>query len=140
MNTAGRVVRAQARVWSAIHSRPELRAWDGCSRRAARYGELSALIVWPVLENEQMLARLDESQLATGQVFDRRGVAAEPPGFLAQLFVLAPGAADRLLESLELLALLDRFEQPLLPDERIDEHDAADQHQRVFDRSSSAAA
>ena len=84
-----------------------------------------------------MLARLDEPELAPGEILDRRRIAPQPLGFIAQQRVLRARAPDRLLECLELLTLLHRLEQPLFPHERIDEDDAPDEQQRVLERTSS---
>ena len=87
-----------------------------------------------------MLAPPDETELASREIFDGGGVASQTSGFLAQQRVLAAGTLDGLLERPELLTLLDRFEEPLLADQRIDEDNTADQQQPVLDRPSATAA
>lgn len=87
-----------------------------------------------------MLAGPDETELASRKIFDGGGVAAQPSGFLAQQRILCAGTLDGVLERPELLMLLDCLEEPLLADQRIDEHDAADQQQPVLNRPSAAAA
>ena len=74
-----------------------------------------------------MLARTNESQLTTGEILDRSGIAPQPPGFLSEHLVLGARTSNRLLEHLELLALLDGFEQSFFSDERIHKHDGADE-------------
>ena len=106
----------------------------------AKDRRLSPLRGRPVLQNKQMLARSDQSKLAPGEVLDRGRIALEALGFLAQQGVLRACALNGLLERLELLTLLHRLEKPLLSNQRIDEHDAANQQQAVFDCSSATTA
>ena len=87
-----------------------------------------------------MLALPDQPELTAGEILDRHGIASKPRGFLAELRVFLASALDGLLERLELLTLFHRFEEPLLTDQRIDEHDAADQQQPIFDRTSTPTA
>ena len=93
----------------------------------------------PVLENEEMLARSDEPELTTGEILDSARIAPQPSGFLSQERVLGARTLNRLLEHLELLTLLHRFEQPLFPDQRVDEDHRANEQQGVFDRPPTAA-
>src|SRR5262245_8932145 len=85
-----------------------------------------------VFEDEQVLARLDQPELATSQIFDRRRIAPKALRLVPEKLVLGFRTPDRLLENLKFLTLLHGLEQPFFPDERIHEHDAADQQQRVL--------
>ena len=87
-----------------------------------------------------MLAWPDQSELAPGEILDRGWIASEALGFLAQQRVLRACALDGLLQRLELLTLFHRLEKPLLSNQRIDEDDAANQQQTIFDRSSTTTA
>lgn len=87
-----------------------------------------------------MLARLDQPELATSEIFDRRWVAAETPRLLAQSRVLGALPLNLLLENAKFLSFLDGFEESFLPDEPVQEHDAADEEQCVLDRSSPSPA
>ena len=86
-----------------------------------------------------MLARSDEPELTTGVTLYRGRIAPQPSGFLSQERVLGARTLNRLLEHLELLTLLHRFEQPFFPDQRVDEDHGADEQQGVFDRTPTAA-
>lgn len=86
-----------------------------------------------------MLARPDEPELTTGEILDSGGIAPQPFGFLSEQLILGARAPNRLLEHLELLPLLHRFEQPFFPHERIHENDTADEQQGVLNRPSTAA-
>lgn len=86
-----------------------------------------------------MLARADEPELTTGEIFDRGRIAAQPFRLFAEHFVFGARASNRLLEHFELLTLLHRFEQPFFSHQRVDEDDQADEQQGVLDGPSAAA-
>ena len=86
-----------------------------------------------------MLARSDEPELTTGEILDSARIAPQPSGFLSQERVLGARTLNRLLEHLELLTLLHRFEQPFFPDERVDEDHGANEEEGILDRPPAAA-
>ena len=47
-----------------------------------------------VFDDEDLLAGLDQAELAAGDFLDRAGVVLEAPGFLAQARVVRPLALD----------------------------------------------
>ena len=87
-----------------------------------------------------MLARTNEPKLTTGEILDRGGIAPQSFGFLSEHLVLGARLPNRLLEHLELLTLLHRFEQAFFSHERIHEDDAADEQQGVLDCPATAPA
>src|SRR5215207_9393866 len=92
-----------------------------------------------VADDEELLARADQAELAAGDLLDRRGFLAEAAGFLAEARVIGAGVIERSLERVILLARLHHCQQPLLADQRVDDQHAADEHEQVLHRTAPAA-
>ena len=83
-----------------------------------------------VLEDEQLLAGLDEAELAAGEILDRRRVFLQTAGLLAQARVLGAHVGKRLLERPILLTLLQHLQQSLFADQRVEDEHAPDEHEQ----------
>ena len=65
--------------------------------------------------DEERLARLDEAEFAARDLFDRRGVVAQPPRLIAEVGILAARGVERLFDGGEVAARLEQGEEPFSP-------------------------
>jgi len=93
-----------------------------------------------VFDDEELLAGLDETELAAREVLDCAGVILESLGLFAQPTVLRAHIRKGLLERAILLALLQHFEQALLTDQCVEDQHAPDEHEQVLYGAAAAAA
>lgn len=92
-----------------------------------------------VANDEEFLARLDQAELAAGQILDGGGVFTQTARLLTQPHVLGATPRQRLLECAVFLALLEHLHQPLVAHERVDEKDASGEDERVLNELPASA-
>src|SRR5688572_21748536 len=85
-----------------------------------------------VPDDEQLLARLDQAELAAGDFLDRRGVFLQPSRFLPEPRVLAARPDQRLLQRALFVALLHDLDEPVVADQRIDHQHPPQEHEQVL--------
>jgi len=92
-----------------------------------------------VFDDEELLAGLDETELAAREVLDCAGVILESLGLFAQPTVLRAHIRKGLLERAILLALLHHLEQALFSDQRVEDQHAPDEDEEVLHGATAAA-
>src|SRR4029077_4946417 len=80
---------------------------------------------------EELLARIDETELAVGDVLYGLRVCPQPPRLLPQLSIVSPYLRQRCFERAVLLAGLQHRKEAPVPDEGVDNQDASDRDHDV---------
>ena len=93
-----------------------------------------------VLDDEQLLARLDEAELAAGEVFDGGRILTQAPRLLAEPGIFGAHLRQRLFEAGVLLPGLHYRQQSLLADERVNHQDTPDEQKEVLHGAAAAPA
>ena len=78
-----------------------------------------------VPDDEHLLARLDQTELAARQILDRGGIAPEPLDLEAEDGVFGLRRGEGLIEPLDLLTLLQHLQHAFVADEGVQHHHAA---------------
>ena len=92
-----------------------------------------------VLDDEELLAGLDEAEVAAREILDRGGILSQPAGLLAQTHVVGADVGERLLERPELLPLLEHLDEPLLADESVEQEHAPNEQDQILHDPTAAA-
>src|SRR4051812_9147301 len=80
-----------------------------------------------VSDDEHLLSRSDQAEVAAGEFFDGGGVIAEPPGLFTEAGVLGALAAHRGGQPVVLTSRPNHRQQPPIADERLDDNDRRDE-------------
>ena len=83
-----------------------------------------------VLDDENLLAGLDQAELAARDFFDGGRVFAQPPGLIAQPRVLGPLARDGRRQLVVLAAGAQHRQQPAVADQGVEDDGRRDEDQQ----------
>ena len=86
-----------------------------------------------ILDDEHLLAGMDEAELAAGDFFDGRGIFAQLTRFVAQPGVLRALAGDGAGQLVVLMARAQHRQQSAIADERVDENHDRHAHEEKLD-------
>lgn len=116
--------------------------WDASSTAPLKAPLLgtASIGLWDVLEDEELFARLDETELTAGEVLDRARIVLESLRLVSEPGVFGANVRQRLLERAILLPLLQHLEQALLADQRVEDQDAPHEHEQVLHGPAAATA
>jgi len=86
-----------------------------------------------ILDDEQLLARPDEAELAARDLLDRRRILAQPASLLAEACILGVLTNDRERELVVLFSRPHHRQQAAVADHRVDDDDRGDEDQQEVD-------
>jgi hypothetical protein len=108
-----------------------------------RRGGSRAALPWrrgETADDEDLLARLDEAELATRDFLDGRGVLAQPARLFGQPCVLGPLARQRLGQCVVLAPEAQHRQKPTIAGQRVEDDDDRDDHQGDVEQTAVAGA
>jgi len=112
--------------------------WVAASH-ARRFENLAYCLLWgfdgrDVFDDEDALARLDQTELAPGDFFNRRGILAQAACLLAQPRVVRALTRNRGGQLVVLVPCPEHGEEPAVADQPVDDNDRSDEeHQQLND-------
>jgi hypothetical protein len=92
-------------------------------------------ILLHIFDDEELLTRSDQAEFAAGDLLDRLRILSKLPRLFAELLVLDASACQRRFKGLVLLACLQHREEAAVPDQGVDDEDAADGDDQITDNS-----